>query len=81
VQAPPQRLLLRCAAAGALSATAAAAAAAEGPRPPAQAEGSDSSSDLNARVAHVYRIEGLGTLTLEGALPGAKLLYSCYLVN
>ena len=89
VQAPPQRLLLRCAVTGASPPPpAAAAAAADGPRPHAQAEananvagGSGSSGGfVDARVAHVYRIEGLGTLTLEGGLPGAKSLHSRYLV-
>ena len=77
MQAPPQRPLLRCAATGALPA--AAAATADGPQPQAQAEaavvdGSGSGSHVGARVAHVYRIEGFGTLTLEGALPGEDVL-------
>lgn len=51
---------------------AAAADAADVPAATAPSTGSSGESDsLEARVAHIYRIEGLGTLRLEGTLPGA----------
>jgi hypothetical protein len=76
MQAPSRCPMLRRVVAGASPAAAAAAAAADVPRPQveaAAAEGDGGSGDVYARVAHVYRIEGLGTLTLEGALPGEQV--------
>jgi hypothetical protein len=83
MQATMRHQLLQCAAAGASRATA------DGAQPVAQAEAStvddngssssssDSSSAVDARVAHVYRMEGLGTLTLEGALAGKFSMKRC----